>query len=297
VLFRLGKQLFNERSGLLAAFIFTLYPAAIHFSVQKIGYVMLLVLLALLLIQKTIQLSTQPCMVRSLVLGGLSGVASLVNPVIVAFYPFGLLWFVWRCQSFWPSRLKYAVAIIMCCAATMTPWLIRNYLVFNRFMFLKSNFTVELMHAAYYKDAGPSGLERPPALITDEGQMIAFYNQKALSLILQEPARLLRKITKRAISYWLRMESPRSRDLLAGIAYYPVLFLGLAGVWAVRRNQQAQLLIVFLLTMPLPFYLTWAVLVRYRFPIEPILMLFASYAVISWFTSTLSHVVKSPKSP
>src|SRR5262245_25708847 len=46
-LFRLGKRLCNERVGLLASFIFALYPAAIHLSVQKIGYVTLLVLLGL----------------------------------------------------------------------------------------------------------------------------------------------------------------------------------------------------------------------------------------------------------
>jgi hypothetical protein len=38
---------------------------------------------------------------------------------------------------------------------------------------------------------------------------------------------------------------------------------------------------IYVLTMPIPFYLTWALLGRFRFPVEPVLILFAAYALSS----------------
>jgi hypothetical protein len=44
---------------------------------------------------------------------------------------------------------------------------------------------------------------------------------------------------------------------------------------------------IYLGTMPVPFYLTWARLGRFRFPIEPVLILFAAYALTSLIAATL----------
>jgi len=50
LIFSLGKHIVNEWNGLIGAFIFALYPAAIHLSVKKIQYTILIVVLLLLFV-------------------------------------------------------------------------------------------------------------------------------------------------------------------------------------------------------------------------------------------------------
>ena len=113
----------------------------------------------------------------------------------------------------------------------------------------------------------------------------------AVGLVLRKPGQFLRTVSVRITQYWtyLGIAGGRGR-FVAGAGYFPVLILAIVGMWAVRRQRQAQLLILFLLTMPLPFYVTWAVKGRFRFPVEPVLILFASCAVTLLLTPRLKQL-------
>lgn len=290
VLFRLGKLIFNEWTGLLAALILALYPASIHLSVQKVEYAPLLTLLGLLLIQRTIELSQRPGFVGSLVLGVFAGVATLVNPVIMAFYPFALLWFVGKIQCDWRNRLIYAVTIVGCCGAVMTPWLIRNYLVFDRFVFIRPNFTRELVISSFPQDARALASSNREAVGGDDGEMSALFDRKAVELILQKPREFLRLIPSRSRTFWTYLGGTSGgAALVAGTALFSMLCVGLAGVWVAKRQPNIELAVIYLLTMPLPFYVTWGSKVRFRFPVEPILILFASYAMTSFIMARCNN--------
>jgi 4-amino-4-deoxy-L-arabinose transferase-like glycosyltransferase len=294
VVFRLGRMIFDEGTGLIAAGIFALYPASIHFSVQKVEYGTLLTLLGLLLVEQSIVLSKRPSMKGSLLLGALAGVATLVNPVILAFFPFALLWLMWMSRSEWRAHLKYTAAIVGCCVAVMAPWLIRNYLVFDRFVFIKSNFARELVNANFPLEGRALVKKNQGALRGNDGQLSVLYNEKAMDLVLERPMEFLNKAAVRSRKFWTYLgENQGPMRLAAGAAYYPMLGLGIAGVWLARRRKMAELPLIYLLSMPIPFYLTWANMGRFRFPIEPVLVLFASFAL----ASLLSRVVfRSPSS-
>ncbi len=296
VLFRLGKLLFNPWAGLLAALVFALYPASIHFALQKFEYTVPLTLTGLLLIWRAIEFSERPNIAGSVALGALSGVALLVNPVILAFYPFALPLLVVRSHWEWRTRLKYAAVIVGCCAVVISPWLLRNYVVFDRFVFIKSNFGWELLRANYSAGANAnSATNRLAAQSANEGQMGALSNQNALYRVLTTPSPLLSRIHGRVSKFWTTLgDGTRgAAQLMAGMAYYSVLCGALAGIWIARRQKPVHLAILYLLTIPIPFYLTWASFARFRFPLEPILILFASYAVISLFSGKTVAPVSS----
>jgi len=282
VLFRIGRTLFNEGTGLIAALIFALYPASIHFSVQKLEYGTLLTFLGLLIVQQTIGLSRRPGMSGSLALGALFGIATLVNPVILAFFPFALLWLVWTGNAEWKTRLKSAAAILGCCVAVMMPWLIRNYLVFDQFVFIRSNFARELVKSNFPQDARALAANNARAADGNDGHVSSLFSKRAFSLVIEKPAAFLRKTVTRVPRFWTYLgEVTGKARLAAGAGYYSVLCLGLAGLWIARGQPQIRLPLAFLLTMPIPFYLTWASRARFRFPLEPILALFAAYALAS----------------
>jgi 4-amino-4-deoxy-L-arabinose transferase-like glycosyltransferase len=275
VIFQLGKVLFDKWVGLIAALIFALYPVSIHFAVQKVEYPTLFTLLGLVILQQTIILSKRPSLVRGLLLGTVAGIAVLLNPVILAFCPFGLLWLVWRCQGEWRTRLKLAVAIVACSAAVVAPWIIRNYLVFDRFVFVRSNLAREFVNG----NRGGDGREH---LEGNEAEAAVVFRQKAFNVVFKRPAELLRRATLRSRYFWTSLGGGEGRLLLVvGAAYYSVLCLGMAGIWLARRHPNTELPLIYLLSMPIPYYLTWAGYVRFRFPIDPILILFASLVLAS----------------
>lgn len=290
VLFRLGRMLFNEWTGLIAALIFALYPASIHFSVQKIEYGTLLTLMGLLIVEQTITVSRRPSLAGNLWLGALGGVAALVNPVILAFFPFAVMWLLWTSRSEWRTRLKAAVAIGGCCAAVMAPWLVRNYLVFDRFVFIKSNFGREFVQSNFRGDARAFIAANPETITGNDGQKSSLFNKKAVALILEKPERLLSQTAVKFQRFWTALGLTEGRTvLIAGTAYYSILCLGLVGAFVAWRVPQARLPMVYILTMPVPYYLTYAKLGRFRFPIEPILILFASFVLTYLFTQLLQQ--------
>lgn len=282
VLFRLGSMVFGESAGLIAAAMFAVYPASLHFSLQKVEYGPLLTLLGLLILKHVITLSRSPSASGSVAVGTLFGIATLVNPVILACYPWTLLWFMWRDTSQWRRRFAHAVAVSVCCAAIMTPWLVRNYFAFGDFVFIRPNFARELVLGSYGDKSRALDAIDPAILEGNDAYTSRWFSEQAVTFVRQNPAQFLQRTARRIITFWTYVgDSQGLQKAIAGAAYASVLCLGAAGLWAARRNELVQLFIIYVMTMPLPFYVTWAARGRFRFPVEPVLILGASYALTS----------------
>jgi 4-amino-4-deoxy-L-arabinose transferase-like glycosyltransferase len=281
LVFLLGRAVFNERTGLVAAFIFAVYPTSIYFSVKKIEYATLLTFLGLLFIHQTLAMIKRPTMSGSLLLGAIAGVATLVNPVILAFCLPAGLWFLWTCTADWSTRVKSGIVAAACCTAVLTPWLVRNYLVFDQFIFIRSNFSREFVRSNSEKDRRELASEHARTGQNEEHATTRL-NERAISLVLEEPAGFLQNVAIRFRNFWTNLSQTSGPTKMAvAAAYYSVLLLAIAGVWIARRSGYAQFLALYLITMPIPFYLTWARLGRFRFPIEPVLVVFAAFALMS----------------
>ena len=64
------------------------------------------------------------------------------------------------------------------------------------------------------------------------------------------------------------------------MAYFGLLIAAIAGAILSRpKGKEFQLILLFLIFFPLPYYFTVVGLFRYRFPMEAILMLFAAYTL------------------
>ena len=139
VLYNLGKRLYNAQVGLLAAFLLAIYPAAIHFAVQKIWSTSLFTCCLLLVILQFLRQAEQPHIKGGVYLGTLLGFTALTEPAVVSAYPFATLWLYLKANGEWGTVTKTVAAMLIAFFLSISPWLVRNYIVFEQFVFIKSN--------------------------------------------------------------------------------------------------------------------------------------------------------------
>ena len=295
LLYRIGSRLFAPSVGLLAALMLAVYPPALHFSVQKIWSTYLFVFCLLLTLVQMWSLVRKPSWSQSLLTGVGFGFTSLVDPVFFAFWPFALLWFGWRGRADWRVRLQYGAGVVLVLAATLSPWLIRNYMVFDRFVFIKSNVGY-ILWAANTPPSSAKEAERAEVQGTDEGRREQFYQQHAFRRIWQQPWPFVGGVLQRGIDFWtLTKIKERVTGVGTSIAFFLLVVAGLAGlVLSLGKGHEVELLILAVLTLPLPYYLLVFNYLRYRFPVEVLLMIFAGYAMVRVIRPAL-HAGGSPR--
>src|SRR5579859_2595432 len=214
--------------------------------------------------------------------GVLYGVGALANPTMLAFLPFCGLW-IWR-QRYrrgLPSLLGVALASIVFFAVLM-PWVVRNYEVFGRFVFLRDDFGPQLrlgngpyadgMLMAYLQpNLNKVELEKFQRMgelaYADDCKRLAF------DWIRTHPARFAVISLKRFFYYWNGV--PRATGSLAPVDFRTSGFLATSvlALWglarALRQKRPAAWLFAGLVAFyPAIYYLVYPH-ARYRHPIEP----------------------------
>lgn len=287
LLFLLGERLFHWGVGLMAGLLFSFYPSALHFSAQKIESITLIVCLLLLLALQLMRLARDPNWKQGVLAGVITGILLLSDPTMAAFLPLAAVWFLLVARDRPVRRFFAGLALVLAAALTIAPWQIRNYLVFGHFMFIKSNFSREL-YRGNYSDKQSGEEERKNMASLSEGERSKLYQNKFLKSVARNPARFAQLTLNRFKRFWTACpiyQSPESEskygimEAVIAISYLGLLLVGVVGIALTRlRGDGVRLLFLALLSLPIPYYLTWFQRFRYRFPIEVILIVFAAYA-------------------
>jgi 4-amino-4-deoxy-L-arabinose transferase-like glycosyltransferase len=290
-----GMRIGGAGTASLAAWLWTLFPNAIIIPFQWIWDTSLTAFLAAAILWATLALAESERIQDWCLYGLLWGFALLTNPVVGAALPFLLGWLIWRQP---PSRAVFkraAVAlslVVLCCI----PWTARNYVQFHRWIPLRSNFPFDLWmgNNRVFDEHAPVN-----ARITRYGEArlygqlgeAAFMHEKwylATEFIRTHKRLEIRLTWWRALSFWLGSFRPLQDFENADSAWIKAIFLanlltalgsaiGLL-VLVVRRNPFTLLVAVFVLVVPLLYYITHASL-RYRHPIDPMVLLLTALAI------------------
>lgn len=219
---------------------------------------------------------------RAVAAGLLWGVACLLNPVLLP------VWIAWGVVLFVRVEPLHRrnVAFLGLAILVVTPWLIRNRLVFGQFVFLRSNTGIEMAVSnndcagAWWADNWRSGcyVQSHPNESPELARRVAAIGEvrfnreqrdKAVAWIRGHPARFLLLSAQRFSLFWLplnrvRTKAERYDDLL--ICLFTILSIpGGMLIWRERRFAAYLLISAMLLYSP-PYFFVMNVL-RYRFPI------------------------------
>jgi hypothetical protein len=317
-IFFLGKRLGGQSLAATAAWMWALLPAAILLPFEWIWDTSLSALLAALLLWTTLRVADSARLRDWAGYGALWGLALMTNAALASLLLPFLGWAAYRAamrgeatlrttshltRAWHKPALALAVAVLCC-----VPWTVRNYVQFHRFIPLRSNFSFELW-------TGNNNIFDPHtgnamSRISTYGEVrqykqlgeTAFMQdkwRKATLFIRTHPLLELKLQLARIVATWLGTQRPVN-DFLNADSWLAqaifivngILLLGtMAGIMILfrRRSPYAFPVAAAPLLFPIVYYITHTSL-RYRHPLDPVLVLLTAISLSAAFRFVSRHV-------
>ena len=294
-IYALGTRTVGARIGLWASWIWTVSPIFFRWPVSWIWDFTASALLVSWVLVVTLDVAEKGTLKLWLQLGAIWALITLTNPAPLSIMPFTVLvaaYTNYKAGAKWIRPLVYSGALF---AALVSPWLIRNYAVFHRPVFMRSNYWFEFHLGNYHfsNGIGYSGKHpnNNPAVLAQylkwgEPQFIDYYKKDAFDFVRKYPREFLDLTAHRTLWFWdgtsLMYYGPL--EWWAPWKFWPLSLLGWLGLLFVltRRPRGWILLSALLLIYPIPYYLAYPS-VKYRHLLEPELLLLSVYfAAVVW---------------
>ncbi|UCG51533.1 MAG: tetratricopeptide repeat protein [Candidatus Latescibacterota bacterium] len=247
--------------------------------------------------------------------GVLLGLAGLGKPNVLLFAPFGLLWILTGFERrFLPARWKAGLWFAVGAVVAVLPITARNYVVSRDFVLVSSNAGVNLFIGNNDEASGifylppESGLDNTRLYLSSrdaaekatgkEGlkpsEVSRYWASEALRFVSGRPGDASRLLLRKFVLFWNHYEIPNHHNrYFIGLNYAPLLGYLIVGFWLIaplaivgilvshRTNGPGRvwrLYLGFILAYMgslIPFFVT----ARYRLPVVPFLVVFASIGV------------------
>lgn len=324
----LGRRVFDERTGLLAAtftaaYIYFIYYAATLMTEPFYITAIMGALVGLLRLRRPTTGESR----MALAVGFALGIAVLLRQLFLLLVPFLLLW-LWvvrwidgrdvRKEAGADGKLgRYrppwgaSAAILVLIALMVVPFTIYNYARFDRFVLLNTNAGYAFFwanHPVYgtrFQAILPPELGSYQELIPeelrtlDEPALEQALLARGLGFVADDPVRYVRLSLSRVPVYFMFWPSADS-GLISNISrvgsfglFLPLMVAGLIYSLAHRATRRrtiidASLLLLFAGLYTAVHLLSWS-LVRYRLPVDALLLLYAGLAVSAFWSSVQSR--------
>ncbi|HEY3475378.1 MAG TPA: glycosyltransferase family 39 protein [Anaerolineales bacterium] len=287
LVYKIGRRVDNETTGLVAAGLAAVYGYFIYYNVALMTETFSIVLI-LLVLYLSIELKEHPTLIRWVGLGFSLGLAALFRQTVLLFVPFLLFWLFLELRGrgirWWYFALPVVIIFLV-----ISPWTLRNYLVYREFLLLNSNAGYAL-YASNNPNLGTDWRNEfvvvpvPEELAgQNEAELDRALTQKGVEFILADPKRYLWLTLDKSVEYfrfWPSGDSSRISNLnrvLSFGLYLPFMVLGLG--LSVSRWRYFVPLYLFIVIHTGIHLLSWPS-PRYRLPVDAVLMIFAGLTLI-----------------
>jgi hypothetical protein len=295
-LFHAGKRIGGLTIGVIAAWIWAIFPSGIILPFEWIWDTSLSVLFAAGILWVTLELKDSRRSRDYALYGLLWGASLLSNPALGALPPFLFGWVLYqhrgdRNLQLRAGGLALGVMILVC-----LPWTTRNYVQFHRLIPLRSNFPFEFWSGnneifdEHSREVNRITRYEQIHLYARLGES-AFLDdkmRKATNFVVAHPGLYAQLFGRRIVATWLGTESPwqdfRHADSFLArflIGWNVAALIGIiAGLVRLYKRKRVYFVPVaaFPVIFPLTFYIAHTTL-RHRHPCDPILSLLIAFAI------------------
>lgn len=286
LVFLLGRKIFSESVGLVAAIMLALNLAFIY-TPETILSENIFVFLFLLVMLSFVQMWKQPSFRNQIAVGFILGLATLTRAETILF-PVFILFALLLKERLEKRRFieagKSFMVILFFFLLCLVPWTMRNYYVHHSFVPVATEGGVTL-YASYCPPQGklfgstPKGITAPQ-VHEGEIQMSRYYTKEAIKFIKENPSKLP-KLTLLKILFFF---SPFEWELTGGKGIYNAMFVFslpffILGIYFLRRR-----MLEFLpLYLPVVYYFLLAIVFqgtpRWRSCVEPYMIVIAAIGI------------------
>ena len=302
----IGRRMFGEATGLAAAALIAVYAYFVYYSASLmtepfyITAVLAGLYFAIRLADgiKAPDGSSTHQLRWAVALGAVLGAAVLLRQVFLLLIPILLIW-IWLSGGRKHAALVTLPALIV--GMLILPFTLFNYSRFDRFVLLNTNagfaffWANHPIYGTQFQPILPEEMGKYQDLIPedlrglDEAAMDQELLRRGLGFVVEDPVRYVQLSLSRIPVYFMFWPSEQSslisnvgRTLSFGL-FLPFMLYGLVRAW-IERGKAAFLQPIGLLMLFIVFYsaihlLSWA-LIRYRLPVDAVLMVFAGYAFV-----------------
>jgi tetratricopeptide (TPR) repeat protein len=305
-----GRRFFDQSVGLIAAALLAIYPPAIFFDglIQKSSVDLFLMTLILVVLGEFLR---RPHWKWQVVAGVVLGAFTLNRENGRIFYPIIAVWLLiyFRSTPF-RSRVAWAAIFTAAIALVLLPVGFRNYHVGGEFIISTSQLGTNLYignhpgaegayeplvpghgNAAYERDDARRLAEEAMGRKLSASEVSDYWVRRSFDYMRNQPADWLKLMSRKLLLTFSAREAvdtesieayseySRVLRMLLWITFGIILPLGVLGAWLTRHEcPRLAVLYAMLLGMAVAVS-TFYVVARYRYPIVPIVMLFAAAAL------------------
>ena len=305
IIYLTGKEVFNKKTGIIASIIWSLYLPAIYYS----GFILteipgaLFLSLSILFLLKHYQFPSYKNKIFIgifLILLTYSRSIFLLLPIVVCF------WLLLISHKSLKQGISDSLWIIILFAMFALPWTLRNFSVFNSFIPVTTRVGFSLLQGnheistgIHTYDYGNFNIIIKPKYKNDllnEAEQDNRYKTAAIKNIRNEPWKFTKRMGIKFFELW-KVVSPRTttrNNLLSTISYGFVLVTAVIGlILSYRKYWEKILLLILVLAYISLIHMVFFALVRYRFPVEPILIILSAYTISKTIRWNFQNTVDS----
>jgi len=294
-----ARRLLGEWGGLFVLCASAFYYPYIQMPCYIMTETLFLFFMALILFL-TAHVDSRRGLHLAAALGVLAGLAMLTRPTalaIVCIVPF----LIWRSAG--PSKGRCVLVFLLLAVLVWLPWPARNYVVHHAFVPFSTNGGLNLYRgnnpnatggSGGWNRQGPDTGPLPKTGHMSEVEADRYLKGLASDFVRHHPVTYAKLCAKRAVNLW-RPYYDNARNIgklfmfLSDVLLYPFALLGAVMAVAMKqkkwvRTEQAWFLLALFLLFNV-FYISAITVIRYRYPIMPVVMLFAAVGLL--------HVLKT----
>lgn len=292
-IFRIGRRIFSEKVAVGSAWAWALLPNVMFWCTRAVWETSLSALLLTTLFWLALTLEDRDGWRPWFDFGLLWSIAALTSTSLLSFLPAAGLWAWYRRAKRGKTSLAGVVLASILFFALIAPWIVRNYLTFGTFIFLRDNFGAELRlgngngaNGTWMEYLHPTQDFYAMRQYQTMGELpyIAMRKQEALDYIRSDYSRFVVLCVKRFVYFWSgppKATQPWWLNQVKNALYLTssvLMFWGLArALW--RRRPGSWLLFWLILLYPAIYYFVFPA-PRYRVPIEPEISILAVFLVV-----------------
>jgi len=281
-IFRIAQRILSEKVALWSAWAWALLPNVIFWCTRAVWETSLSALLLATILWLALTMEDRDGMLPWLEFGLLWGVAALNSASLLSFLPAAGLWAWYRRRKLGKRSLAGVVLSSVVFFACITPWLVRNYQAFGKFIFIRDNFGAELRlgngtgaDGTWMEYLHPSQDVFAMRQYRAMGELayIDMRKRQALDYIQADYLRFAGLCVKRFIYYWAGPPKATQPPWMNEVKNSLFLASSVLTFWGMgrairQRKAGAGLLLWLMLLYPAVYYIVFPS-PRYRVPIEP----------------------------